>query len=697
MHPAIEAPSRRDEVEKAVNELISDAFVPFGIKDGNLSFHSEKINDIEKERSEIPLRSMETRRILNESLREAYSPLPSVRLHGTHAVTSGLKAQSGSSVNSLAGERETIQTIVEFVDPSDYETVRTRLIDESRHRSSQHSIYLLGRRVPEIDEKVAEIYRCQEICTRHRNEPDQEVKEYCSAQTDRAAKLSTELQHIIKRCLSRGSLIFRGQPTSVDSLDQDVIEASKKHLGDVAEQVFDRYSEAPVRAETALAEKFLKAGNLSAVTSTIDPLNLVQVVGGTPSIKTDYKALGSIRDYIERSGTVEGKRLIDYFTGAPFGWSQDTLRYILAALLAAREIKLKVSGREVTSIGQHAIDALKTNNAFKSVGVSLRVDKPSIDVLARASQRLTEIIGESILPDEKDICKAAQKNFPQIQVQLAPLAEKLSTLYLPGADDVRSLNKDIADILFTDASDAPQRFGGEESTLYETLKWAKEVDRALGQGLEQTIRDLQNHRGEIKALPDAGVTGQLRKDVAEEIERLEEYLGKEKFYQKVSDLNTILTNLKASTRDAAIKMSENQGNLIKESEEDLTRLPEWSELTQEEQSNVMAQLENLQIEASHDLEGLKKLNSQQLVIHSQLSEMKNNISRQGQERIKKRLEYAKEKAKKEGKKKLSRSLQFPASISNADTIDDLIRQLQELKKELSIYSEIDIKIKIEDL
>ena len=30
---------------------------------------------------------------------------------------------------------------------------------------------------------------------------------------------------------------------------------------------------------------------------------------------------------IERQG-LEGKRLIDLFTDAPYGWSQDTLRYL---------------------------------------------------------------------------------------------------------------------------------------------------------------------------------------------------------------------------------------------------------------------------------------------------------------------------------------------------------------------------------
>lgn len=696
MHPSISAPSRKEDIEKAVSELINDPIVPFGEQDGNLCFFSEKLNDIEQERAQIPLRSAETRRIFNEALREALSPLPSTRLNGALAVTSGLKVQNGSLTASLAGEREIIQTVVEFVEPSDYETARTRLVDESRHKSSQNIIYLVARTVPEIEEKVADIYRCREICQRYRNEPDQEIKEYCVAQADRAAKIASELQHIFKRCLARGSFIFRGQTTAVESLDQDVLEASKKYLAEVAAQVFDRFVEAPVRVETAVAEQFLRAGNLTAVTSKIDPLGLVQIISGKPSIKTDHKALVSIRDYLDRNGTVEGKRLIDYFTGAPFGWSPDTLRYLVAALLVAGEIKLKVSGREVTVNGQQAIDALKTNNTFKSVGVALREDRPSLEVLARAAERLTELVGDLVVPLEDEISKTTAKHLPQFQSRFAPLEGKLSSLGLPGVERIRSLNQEIADILFTDASDAPQRLGGEESSLYEALQWAGEVDRALRQGLEETIRSLQLHRREINSLPNSGVPGRLREELAEELDHLAQRLGKDDFYKHAADLNTMLTTIKARTRDAAISMAEAQKNTIRAGEEDLRRLPEWVELTQEEQASVLAQLEALIIEASDDLEGLKKLISQEFVIHSRLRELKERIVRQGHQRRVRRIEEEKEKAKQEGKTKITRSVMLPSSVTSADQLNALIRQLQELKNELALYKEIEVIIKIGD-
>ena len=60
----------------------------------------------------------------------------------------------------------------------------------------------------------------------------------------------------------------------------------------------------------------------------------------------------------------------------------DTTRHPCGMLMSG-EIKLKVSGREATAAGQQAIDALKTNNSFKQIGVALEMN-------ARLTKHLSE-------------------------------------------------------------------------------------------------------------------------------------------------------------------------------------------------------------------------------------------------------------------------------------------------------------------
>lgn len=697
MHGGVADASAADQVKKAVEELISDAIVPLGEQDGNLCFYSEKLNDIEQERGTIPLRAVELRRIQNETLREAYSPLPSTHLNGTFSVQTGLKAQTSSGVPaSLSGERNTVQTVVELVDPTDYEAAKARLTEESRHKSANYTIFLFGRTSPEMEELTAEIYRSKEIVNKYRNEPDQEVKEYCNGQTDRANRLVGELERLIKRSLVQGSFIFRGEVTAVESINQDLIEAARKHLASVAEQVFDRYNEAPVRAGTDLAEKFLRLGNLSGVTNATDPLSLVQTQGGRPSINTGHKAITSIRDMIERQGSIEGKRLIDLFTDAPYGWSQDTLRYLMASMLVAGEIKLKVAGREVTVNGQQAIDALKTNNAFKSVGVSLREERPSNEILAKAAERLTELSGDMVVPLEDDISKATTKLFPQLQHQYGPLAEKLKGLKLHGSDRLESLSQDIKDILFTDASDAPARLGGEESELYANLKWAADLKRALDQGLEQTLGELQQHRRELESLPASGTPGQLKTELQDEIAGLNERLDHADFFKYSTVFAGSLTTLKSRVRDTAIALQNEQQQRITDVEQELRRLPEWAELTQQEHNNLLADLENLTVTASEDLTGLRLLVNQEYTIQNQAQDIKNRVRETGQQRLQDKLREEQERAIAAGRKKISRTLNPKTQITSIAELDALISELQQLRGELQYAHEFELMIGLND-
>jgi hypothetical protein len=233
----------------------------------------------------------------------------------------------------------------------------------------------------------------------------------------------------------------------------------------------------------------------------------------------------------------------------------------------------------------------------KAVGVALRSGKPDVQVLARAARRLTDLVGEQVIPPEDSISKAAVKHFPKVQQRVAPLGEKLDGLGLAGGETARSLSREIADVLPNDGSDATQRLGAEESSLYRDMKWASECHAALEQGFGDTVRELQQHRRAVEALPASGVPGELREGVRETLKLLGERLAQPDCYRHAADLRTTLTDLKAQVRDAAARMAEAQAASIREAQQALRRLPEWGELTQEEQALALAELEGLRADA----------------------------------------------------------------------------------------------------
>jgi hypothetical protein len=696
MQESVTAPSKLEEVSAAIDEMLRDSRVPLDDKDGNLRFLSDKLLNIQKERSEIAAISRELNRIFNENLREVFEPLPRFQLQGSLNVTAGLKVLTMvNATTTLAGEGNPVQIVARFSDDADFETNKNNLIQDSRERTAQNTIFLIGKNDPKIDELVTEIYRAQRIADQYRNEPDPEIREYINAQRDREASDRQKLQHQLKQTLAQGAFVFRGQDTAVSIYDADLLGASRKILATVAEEVFSRFSEAPIRVETSHAEKFLKTEPKS-LTATTDPLNLFVMSAGTPKFDTDHKAVTSIRNYIERTGTIDGKTLLDYFGRDPFGWSPDTVRYILAAALRGGEIKLKISGREVTTVGQQAIDALKTNNTFKTVGVSLRDERPSNDVLARAASRLTELLGDAVLPLEQDISQAAVKNFHRFQSDYAPLADKLLTLSLAGVERARTLNQEIQDVLYADGSDAPGRLGGEQSVLYENMKWAGDVKRALSNGLETTVKEINLHRREAESLPGSGIPAQLKSEISEILRQIDARLQTEDFYRYATDFNTQLSEIKGKVIGAVEKIRQQLKDRVKSVADEFNRLPDWSELTKEEQDNLLGELDRVNLEVSSDIQGLRNLLSRDYEINTLVEDLKKQITGKAAERRRQRLEEEREKSGADMPPTFKKSISIPLKLTSAEQIDALVSQLQEIRNQMNLYSGIEIDLTIEE-
>ena len=97
---------------------------------------------------------------------------------------------------------------------------------------------------------------------------------------------------------------------------------------------------------------------------------------------------------------------------------------------------------------------------------------------------------------------------------------------------------------------------------------------------------------------------------------------------------------------------------------------------------------------SSDLAGLEKLITHEFDIQSSLSELKLRIVREGRERQRQRVEEQKKKDVQEGKTMGERSIRIPTSLSSTDQLEEVIRQLQTLKAELSYYDEFELTIEL---
>lgn len=210
LHSSVDAAAKLDEVRAAINEMMQekDKGIPLTEADGSYKFLSDKLLDIEQERSRLNIRIIDARKVVNDALQDVFDPLPRAMLLGSAQITCGLKVVSGNSISSILGEQHPIQMQLQFSAPSEYEGEKAAIVIASSERSSQSTIFLLARQDPEVLARVEEIARCKQIADKYQGDLDLDVRDYCRNQSDRAKKLTFELQRKLDQLLVQGSFVF---------------------------------------------------------------------------------------------------------------------------------------------------------------------------------------------------------------------------------------------------------------------------------------------------------------------------------------------------------------------------------------------------------------------------------------------------------------------------------------------------------
>jgi hypothetical protein len=687
LHPTVDASSQLEAVKESVTKLMDEKAVHLSEVDGKLRFMSEAVAEMESAKGKINVFDRDLRKALNEKLTEIFTHQPEARIENTRTVSAGIKTMVGAQSVTLLGDREPIHYIIELIQPGAYDKRRDERLADSASPANRSSVFWLAREEGGIERLLTDIVQCREIYNQNRNKTvEREVQDYLNAQWQRADKLTVELEQRLRRMLANGSFVFRSTPTPTASLDADINQAASKHLEEVARQVFYRYALAPIQAEGGLAERFLKTPNLQQIASQNDPLKLVVSSAGQKKINVDHNAIAAIRDYLFKNGQVEGGRLLDDFFAPECGWSKDTTRYLLAAMLVAGVIKLRIAGADITVRGDSAVEVLRNNNSFKKAGVGLRDTAVSPEIKMRAADRLLQITGEHVMPLEQEISEAVIKHFPDLQRNYAPLATKLASCGLSGADRASDLQDAITEILKGDASDATPRLGAPTCKLFEDLQWASHIQKAFYNKIEGTVTVLRRHLKEVAELPLIGATGDLVTQTASLCVEATELLKRDDFFTQIPAIQTVLQKLQIAVGKGAKALAADQASGLEKDISAILANSEWSRLAEEHQQLLSCRLEKLRVKTSEDLDGIRKSLHHQFTISTELNAVREEI----RQLIKEQQDAAKQGRRNET---LEVAIALPNEVSSSEEIDSVIAELEKLKTQMAEYQRIIIKWK----
>ncbi len=680
MHPSVLASSRLELIKQKVNELKNTRGLTLKEIDGQLRFMTDAIIKLEDEKQKFQVSSTAVRKVFENQVEDIFSIAPTARIANTKSVKSGIQLLYENRLSKLLDSGEEIQSEIHYTVRSSYDSTMDDLKRTSMESHNSSRIYMLGLLDDKLNKTLEEIVSCEEVASWKSRYDDREILDYLNSQFQEAQNLKDQVRRKLISALEAGEMIFRGSSKTCKSLGNNVREAANAWLKSSAEKVYYKYELASIPIEGGITQKLIQFDDLRLVPPALNLYSLIKTDG---SIDLNKDSIKSIEDYLQSEGQVDGRKLLEHFNDAPFGWHKDTTRYLTALMFLASSIKLRIAGDTVRVKGPLAIEKLSNIAAFNLVGISLhRDDQPTAEQKLCAAKNLTELTKNTVTPLPQKISEAVLKYFPEFQKNYAEIKVRLENLELPGIDIAESIQEGIAEILKGDASDATFSLGKPDAKLYKELLWAKKVKAAIENGIEKVIQRIKTTQVEVESLPGDGLIGQLKDTLKIKFEEIGRILDSENFFEDAVTLNDYSTELDNEVANTCELFKDQENENIRLSIEELKKSFNWNRLNEEQKTEFSERLDKAVISDKNGIKGIREIINEVYSFNNLIKSVRADVA-----------EELKEIEIVPGVKKAKTFIisHIPKRIQNIEDIELIILTFSKLKDEWNDDEIIEIK------
>jgi hypothetical protein len=678
MNPSVSDEGNQEKVLKIIEDLKVMPGCTLNEIEGQLRFMTEAITKIEVEKEKMQVSANDIRKVYDGLLRDIFSPVPSARIENTKTVKTGINFNQDMRIHKILESNEEIQTDIIIASNTTYDYKKEEISRASTEASNKSRLYQIGKLEKNIDNDIIEIVKCEGIYNTRNRYDNKEINDYLNSQDQRAKELKSKILRILIQSLEKGEYIYKGVTKPTKSYGEKLRDASNKKIKEVAEIVFDKYAYASISVPSGDAERLLKYPEIKNLPT---PLNHYDIIKPDGRIDLSHPSTQAIKEYIQREEHTEGRALLDHFSNAPFGWSKDTTRYLVAIMFMASEIKLRIAGEDIKVKGPSSIDALKNVNGFKGIGISLHDedDKPSMDQLGLSVKRLAELTGETVAPLQDIVAEVVRKYFPSFQTEYAGVKTELENLKLPGVEKAIGVQDGIKAILQGEGSEAARRLGKKESSLFNDLLWIKKVHKFLSSGMKLTFKKAQTLKSDIESLPDSGLPLELKKDCSSFFESIEDIMQDENFVDRLADLNDAISNIENESADYCQKLLTTENQSIDQRIKEIKNGADWNRLEGAQKKELDYRLQGLLLSDKQGIGGIKEILNSNYGIN-------NNLSSVGEQIV----EYIKSSGDTPSKnKKVSLSKHSKIVQSEAE-LDAIIKEMESIRPDLKDNNTVQI-------
>ena len=417
--------------------------------------------------------------------------LPQATVFTNKSIKVALDVWHAEKYVNQAGGNESVRLQVRFASSAQIVAIKDDVRTTSGRPAEVAHITVVALRQESHLELARKIAKCERFLTRYGMQNSPDVKDYLQVVTHQKERAERELTEQYQQALRAAPVYAHGLALSLDA-NRPISDALASLLSECGERIFSEFPKASINVRTNCASEFLRC-DLAHMTPSLDPLGLVRRIGQQMQLDEQHAALLAIKDYLRTHGVPSGKELLDHFENPPFGWSRDTIRYLAAALLHGGVIELKLNGLSHRTASSEACQALANDRSFREAGVKLRENAPDIETRARVTERLAELLGDSVLPTEPAIAKSVQSHVPRMLPEYGELAGRLQSQHCACHERVRRLAKQLDGIVSGgDGTEIITALGTPVSSLYDEWRWVRKIktsfSKAVGTHLSEVAQ-----------------------------------------------------------------------------------------------------------------------------------------------------------------------------------------------------------------
>lgn len=596
-------PLNKPELRALLDEIKDTAGVTLQEIDGRFRFMTNAILTVQDERSRINATDADKFKVLKELVLDILSPAPSVSIYGSKTISATVELCRGRQ-NPVLIPGGDIKLNVRFIDAGDFEKVHNTLLTESTKIENKQTLFWVCTLPQDIELLLIDVVKDETICNNHRHDVNKEIQDYLRAQQADADKNRQEITRILRLSQNNSETICKGSPTSVNG------ETYKTHaLKSFAEQVYDKYPLAPRSMPTSVISDLLAYDDAFTLPASLNPFGIVRDDG---VIDTNHAALAEIKDYIASHDDANGGQLADCFSRAKYGWSKDTIRYLVALMLKAGMIVVRSGAQSFKMFTKNAAEAMKNNTSFSHLGLSLNTDahlKPA--EMMNAVTTLKELYNpQGLLPIPASIAKVSLKIATQRRAKVEQLKDTFEKLKMAGTTIVSQAVNYLVKIVESEGAEAPYLFAKNKACA-DALRFVNQVLKAEEQGrLLTSIKRIEKRLNDAQRLPQLPMLEDFKNKLGEDEQAFNELMLDPNCFDHTAEYADLASRIDSEIEQACSHFYMEATHCINQKNEEIRTTADFSSLKEEQKQSIEVLMSRVSIQEGNTLDRLQEMCNQ---------------------------------------------------------------------------------------